>query len=146
MQETDLSSIVEQLREEEGRLGDQQAELKDRLACVETDLKRVRGALSALGEKPVTKSGGKPAATKKEVIQVIADVLQSQGTVEKEALRQSVEARLAEKGKSRQGLALRFEEALKDHRFVDTPGGYRLASESQAEQATSSELYSVRSS
>ncbi len=144
MQETELRPIVEQLRREESRLGAQQAELKAGLATVEVDLKRVRGALLALGEKPVTKSGGKPAATKKEVTRMIADVLQSQGTVEKEALRRSVEARLAERGKSRQGLALRFEEALKDPRFVSTPSGYRLPSGSQEEPWPSGEVGPAR--
>ncbi len=124
MQDTDLSSIVEQLRQEERRLGTQQAELTVALTSLEADLKRVRGALSALGEKPATKSGRKAAATKKDVIQGISDVLRNQGAVENDALRRSVEAQLAEMGKSRQGLALRFEEALKDPRFVNTPAGY----------------------
>jgi hypothetical protein len=144
MQDTDLSSIVEQLRQEERRLGTQQAELTVALTSLEADLKRVQGALSALGEKPATKSGRKAAATKKDVIQVISDVLHSQEVVENVALRRSVEVQLGEMGKSRQGLALRFEEALKDPRFVNTPAGYRLASGFQVEQGPTSEAHSIR--
>ena len=144
MQDTDLSSIVEQLRQEESRLGTQQAELKVKLTSVEADLKRVRGALSALGEKPAAKAGGKPAATKKDVVQAVSHVLENHEVVAHDDIRRGVEAQLADRGKSRQGLALRLEEALKDPRFVNTPSGYRLASDSDVKEEAGSEVYPIR--
>jgi hypothetical protein len=141
MQETTLSSIVQQLREEESRLGAQQGKLKVELATVEAHLNRVRGALSALGQKPAGKATAKRAATKRDVIQAICDVLENQGVVKNEALRRSVETQLGQMGKSRQGLALRFEEALNDPRFVNTPAGYRLASDAQVDEGATSEAH-----
>lgn len=127
MTESNLCSVVDQLRKEEERLGKEQARVNQELRTVEAEMKRVRAALAALGEKTTGKAAAKPAATKKDVIRVVAEVLSDQGVVEKEALRTVVQEKLAEEGKTRQGFALRFEEALKEKKFVDSPGGYRMA-------------------
>ncbi len=131
--ESKLSSIVSQLREEETRLGEKVEELKKKLGSVESERKQITQALAAIEGKPkVRKERQKSttkAATKAEVIAHVEAILAEQELVEKADLKELVQERVVASGKSKMGLALRIKEALADSRFVDTPGGYRLASE-----------------
>ncbi len=132
METNQLNAIVEQLQEEKVRIEEAKAELKEKLKATEEELKGVEGALSALGVKPTGKgSGKKKAATKSEVIQLVEALLKDHGVVEEASLKTLVEQQLKEAGKSFMGLSLRFKEALKDSRFVDSPSGYRLADETE---------------
>ena len=64
---------------------------------------------------------------------MIQRLLEEQGVVEKKTLQQGVKAALAQGGKSRRVFKSRFEAALADPQFVDSPSGYRLAEEGGAE-------------
>jgi hypothetical protein len=137
MTDTNLGSVVEQLRAEQDRLVARERALQSELSMLQRDLKRVRGALAALGEKANTnKAAAKPAATKEDVVVAICQVLSDETVLAHDALRAKVEAALRAAGKSRRGLALRLQEALKDSRFADTPSGYRLRSELDEREAT----------
>ena len=132
METNQLDAIVEQLEAEKVRIEEAKAELKEKLKATEDELKRVEAALSALGVKPTGKgTAKKKAATKSEVTQLVEALLKDHGVVEEESLKALVEQKLKEAGKSLIGLSLRFREALKDPRLVDSPAGYRLADETE---------------
>ena len=132
METNQLDAIADQLQAEKVRIEKVKAELKEDLKATEDQLKRVEGALSALGVKPTANgTEKKKAATKIEVTQIVEALLKDHGVVEEENLKAFVEQKLKEAGKSFIGLALRLKEALKDPRFVDSPAGYRLADETE---------------
>ena len=114
-----LATAVEELRAEETRIQTDLDELRRRVKSGETQLKQIQRALSVLAEKPRSKSANhKPAATRKEVIAAIAEILSTTASVDEAELKQLVADKLASVGKSRIGLALRFTEAMNDGRFV----------------------------
>ena len=123
-----VKEIIEQLRSEQQRLQTEREEAAATVKRIDSELKQVQGALRELGQKQSSKSG-KQAATKKQVVAAIEELLQERGVVEKDTLKAAAEEKMVAAGKSRQGFALRFEEAIKDERFVDSPSGYRLKTE-----------------
>ena len=141
-----VNEIVEKLRSEEARLKQQMEKLQVQVRNMESELSQVQGALVALGQKPAGKASGKPikpAASKREIIAAISEVLHEQGVMETNALRELVEGRMANKGRSRQGFAGRFAEAIEDPRFVETPGGWRLNQDSEHEGETQASMIAV---
>jgi hypothetical protein len=129
-----VNEIVEKLRFEEARLKQQVEKLRAQFARCESDLTQVQAALVALGEKPKAKSGGKPMrtrASKREIMTAIADVLGKHGVVETTRLKAMVEKMFEDRGHGRQGFSVRFNESLEDARFVETPGGWRLAADQE---------------
>ena len=73
------------------------------------------------------KKSGKRAAGKADVVKLIHSVLSEDAVLEEAELKQRIEERLGLDGFSRMGFALRFKEALADPKFIDSPGGIRLA-------------------
>ena len=137
-----FDSIVEQLRRHEQKLSAELSELETARKALVTDQKRVQAALTALGErreKPTRgKATAKPAPTRREVIAVMARILQQHAPLEKELLKSRVEQQIELEGKSKMGLALRFEEALQDNKqFVQTPGGWNLAASAEGDTGDS---------
>lgn len=135
-----VNEIVEKLRFEEARLKQHVEKLRAQFAKCESELTQVQAALVALGEKPKAKASGKPMrtrASKREITMAIADVLGKHGVVETTRLKAIVE-KLFE-GRGRQGFSVRFNESLEDARFVETPGGWRLAAEHEQEGEPESE-------
>ena len=123
MENARLEEITQQLRDEEEKLNAEAADLRGQLTGVEEDLKRVQGALKQLGEKPAKgQKAGKPgrgvpknpAPTKEDVKTAIAEVRRELGELSAEKLQAEVEKRIVDAGMSRNGLALRFKEAMKD--------------------------------
>jgi hypothetical protein len=131
-----VNEIVEKLRLEETRLKQQVEKLRAQFAKYESELTQVQAALVALGEKPKPKAAGKPMrtrASKREIIAAISEVLGQHGVVETGRLKAAVEKSLDDRGRSRQGFSVCFNESLEDARFVETPGGWRLAAEHEAD-------------
>lgn len=121
-----VNDILKRLRDEHELLALKRTKLKHATKENEDELKRIETALSALGEKPANRKSSKRAATKNNVIAVIELALQERSPRKKEELMECTKLAIADGGKSLQGFALRFKEAIQDSRFVDTPEGYRL--------------------
>jgi len=132
-----LGEIINQLRLEEAALLENIVRLKTELAAHDADVKRVREALKALGEKPKSKGAKKPAPSKDDVIQAMQSVLSHNAPLDLESLRSEVESHIVETGKSRMGFAMRFKEALAESRFVDHGRGYELSTSIAGEDKAS---------
>ena len=142
-----LSDAIEQLKQEEAAILERYNEAMKIVADSQVAISGVQQALIALGEKPAAKinskaatpkstKASKPAPSKVDVIELVTSALQERGVLEKDALKEAVQNRLGEAGKSRQGFALRFKEALADSRFVESPAGYRITEESHVEEVS----------
>ncbi len=129
MTEIQVETIVAELTREQARLRERVTALQTELAAIEAALARVNGALEALRGKEKSQRSRRPAASKQNVIELVAAVLSERQPLRRDALRQEVERRVLASGKSRMGLALRFKEALGESRFVATPAGIRLDDE-----------------
>lgn len=132
-----LTNVIEQLRQEEETILEQGQQALRILSELQPQLAKVQLALKALGEKTTGKLNtganqkgqrqvGKAAATKSEVVTLVLEVLSEQGLVGHDALRERVQAKVVELGRSRQGFSLRFAEALKDERITESADGYRM--------------------
>ena len=142
MESRSLEAIKEQLQKERDQLHAKAEKLRGELATLDSDLSRIAAAIAALdGLQPslaAVKAGKplkerkrllNPAAGKRDVIEYVRAILESEGVVEQSALRSLVEAQLTKAGFTRMGFSLRFKEALADAQFVDTPAGVRLKEE-----------------
>jgi poly-gamma-glutamate capsule biosynthesis protein CapA/YwtB (metallophosphatase superfamily) len=146
MEQNYLAGIRAELRREETRLCAALNEQQGLAKQSEVGLERVRSALAALGEKRAARGKAKkPAASKDEVTEAAATVLCEHGAMEQDELKEKTETVVTGNGKSLQGFALRFREALKDSRFVDAPGGFRLAEDVSGEGRSKTEA-SIQSS
>ena len=134
MTDTQINSIENDLTEAESQLIATLDGLREQVALNEAKLKRVRKALRALTGESATKGRmKKPAANRSDVCTAIASVLEQQEVAAEADLKTAVAQRISTTGKSLQGFALRFRDALADsERFVNTPDGYRLASQEVA--------------
>jgi sugar-specific transcriptional regulator TrmB len=126
MADIQVEAIVEELTREQARLRDRLTALKAELAEIEAALARVTGALDSLRGREKAKRTRRPAASKQDVIELVAEVLSENQPLRRDALRQEVEQRVLASGKSRMGLALRFKEALREAQFVATASGIQL--------------------
>ncbi|MEM7811337.1 MAG: hypothetical protein AAF532_07670 [Planctomycetota bacterium] len=124
--------IAGALREELHPLDEEANRLRQRLAELDAQRDRLNAALLALSGESQTKKrkrSGKPAATKAEVIDVIAGLLRDNTTLAPDDLKDLTKDKVAnDLGKGLNGFALRFREALADPMFVQGPDGLiRLA-------------------
>jgi hypothetical protein len=136
MSESRLADIREQLLAEQNRIGENLEAARGKVRELEAELEQIQNML-AVGERRTAKGAGrrkKRCLSRDDVSELIASVLGEKGVVGEEELKELVEQRAVEAGCSRTGLALRFKEAIKDDRFVDSPGGYRL--EDQTSEAS----------
>ena len=110
-----MNTVVEQLHAEESRLEARVKELRGETHSTESELKKVRAALAALGEKPARtkRRSSKPAPTQEDVARLIAEVTSQRGDVPEDELKRLVEAQLREGGNSLVGFGLRFSQALR---------------------------------
>ena len=60
------------------------------------------------------------------MIELVSQALGERGVMDRDTLKTEVEAQLSATGRSRQGFALRFHEALKDEAFIETEQGFQL--------------------
>ncbi len=96
-----VNEIVEKLRSEEARLKQQVEKLQVQFRDAESELTQIQAALVALGQKPAGKATSKPikpAASKREIVAAIAEVLDEQGVVETTALKGSRRAKVDDQG------------------------------------------------
>ena len=126
-----FEAIVAQLTEEESRLSQRRAQLSTDLQSVESDLRRAQAALAALVNEsssaaPKKKRERPLGPTRKQITSLVAEVLQDLGALDEDRLRAEVASRLKDKRISQVGFAARFREALGDHRFDESPHGWRL--------------------
>jgi len=145
MDSKNLVDLIGQLGKERDGLDAKANKLRAELAQVETDLGRINTAVDALtGKEPATspkkapkkRKAGKPAPSREDVTGQMVALLEGEGVLVEEQLKEKVEARLIKEGFSRMGLALRFKEALNDEQFIDSPGGIRLVSAEEAVAAS----------
>lgn len=100
---------------------------------IRTSLKSLDAALKALrGSEPIATHQKKPAATTSEVVELTIEVLSSGGSQSTDRLMELIGEKLALCGKSRSGLKLRVQQALRDPRFHEDEEGYRLRALDQA--------------
>lgn len=133
-----MDAVIQQLREEETLLQTQRSELEQQIKELEENVKRVRAALVALGEKPAGRAARKKASStqapsKDEIANVLAEILGSSGALETDSLRAEAEDRLRSKGQLRVSFTGRFQEALEDDRFIESPAGWKLVDETESE-------------
>lgn len=134
-----VNQIVEQLKSEEARLKAAAEKLKQQVKHNESELTRIQSALAALGNKPAGKASRKtlkPAPTKVDVIAAMESALADNRTLDTDALKAIVQEAVSDSGKSKQGFALRFAEAIKHERFVESAEGYRLVQPHHESNAT----------
>jgi hypothetical protein len=94
---------------------------------IKASLKSLNAALRALGSPEQSATGTKKkAATTAEVIAMVTEVLSSVEEMSLEQLAKYVGEKLLAMGKSRNGLRLRLEQAVRDSRFSRTNKGFRL--------------------
>ena len=134
MTDTRINSIENDLTEAESQLIATLDGLREQVALNEAKLKRVRKALRALTGELATKGRTKkPAANRSDVCTAIASVLEQQEVATEADLKVMAAKHISASGKSLQGFALRFRDALADNeRFVNASDGYRLASQEVA--------------
>ena len=124
-QPLNTESIVGELAKAEQSLTSKEDQLVDELVVVRHDLKRVRGAKNCLVEKRASKSGRR-APTKAEVSKAIIAVLKEHGPQTEDNLRASVLMIMTKGGRSKQGFALRFKEAMRHEQLTITAEGISL--------------------
>lgn len=139
MESSRLEVIQQQLQQERSEVHAKADQLRDQLHRLDDELARMDAALAALAGTPLAsgkaakakerKKVETPSPKKADVVAVIRDTLHKKGVIEPDALKAVVEQQLVAAGFSRLGLAMRFQEALADSRFVDTPAGIRLKEE-----------------
>jgi hypothetical protein len=123
-----LADIRERLLAEQERTTQELEAARLKVEELEAELEQVRQML-AVGEK--RRGRGKTrtkrrAASCDVVSEAIAFVLRHKGVVAEKELTQLVRKRLGKSGHSLTGLAPRLREALRDDRFIESVGGYRL--------------------
>lgn len=112
--ESSLTEVVENLKREKQRISSELEAVRLEARKKENGLKRVNAALSALEGEPTRKgkkrkNNGKPSATKRQVEDIVKELVEGGMTIEAEdELQREVEKRLVEQGFSLAGLALRF--------------------------------------
>jgi hypothetical protein len=122
-----LSTVVEQLRAEENRLASGLEQLRHQVRDALAEQKQIRRALAALSGASRSKTTAKrPAPTRNDVVRAMIELLQANGALPEEQLKQQIAHKLQESGKSRAGFALRYKEALADGRFSRDEQGVRL--------------------
>ena len=125
-----IESVVSTLQEEEQALLSRKSELDQQSKEIEVALKRVHGALSALGERGASKTGRKNATSKpspdKNTVRDAVCATLGNSVLEADDLKTAVGERLGELGYSRVGLSLRLKEVLSEDAFAESPDGYRM--------------------
>lgn len=116
------------LRAREARLESEVAENEARVRRSREALRRVRRALALLTD-PGDADGGGAVETLAEaaVVAFLETELMREGELAEAEIRSRVAAHSAAAGKKCRGLHLRVGKALKDPRFVEKAGSYRLA-------------------
>ena len=116
---TELRSQLAPIEAEENRLRATLTELKDQR-------KKLEAALSVLGggpQKARPPRQTKACATKPEVVQIVADLLVSNGPMELPDLEGLTKERLVEANRSLSGLGLRLKEVLREEQFQVSQSG-----------------------
>ena len=131
-----IETAIATLQDEEKTLLDQKSELDQKASELDSSLKRVRGALSALGALSPTRAGSrkgstKPSPDKAAVRDAVRASLQSQ-PLQMDALRAEVERQLSERGYSRMGLSLRLKEVLGEDEFSESAEGRLISMQAAA--------------
>lgn len=125
-----IDSVVSTLEAEEQQLLSQKADLDRQASELDAALRRIKGALKALGaassaKSETKKAPAKPSPDKAVVREAVLASLQGK-TLKENELRTDVEQFLAERGFSRMGLSLRLKEVLREESLTESPDGYQL--------------------
>ncbi|QEG37693.1 hypothetical protein [Bythopirellula goksoeyrii] len=140
-----IDTVIASLQDEEKTLLSRKTDLDQQASELEAALKRIRGALSALGVASATrtkskKGPSKPSPDKHLVRDAVTASLQEQA-LHLEPLRVEVERQVVERGYSRMGLSLRLKEVLGEDRFTRASHDDQLIMlQDPAAKSTTSEL------
>ncbi|MBA5868340.1 MAG: hypothetical protein GDA67_16730 [Nitrospira sp. CR1.3] len=116
-----LDQVAEQLRAEMCRLVDAKNELNEQAHQLDSELKVLRAALGALGDKKRVsreqKNAIKKALTTSEVVSLVESALAKCNGMAVDSLRTEIERQARSNGRTLIGFHLRFGKAIKDERF-----------------------------
>jgi hypothetical protein len=139
-----VAQIIEQLQDQERTLATEVDRISSQLTCKKTEIKSIQDAIRALQQRSAKRSSkkpSKPSVNKQDVVSAIQDALQDETPMTADALKEAVQEKLQQEGKSMQGFALRFKEALADSRFVTSAAGYRLTNSFDSPEAGEVDSY-----
>ena len=120
MTSENMGEIVDTLRNAESRLRAQHGAATQTAKNLADELRKVEKAIAALLGQERPRSPAQPkteSPSGEEVVEYLASILKNEGPLKEPELRQKLNERAQEQGKSRKGLHFRFKKAIKDERF-----------------------------
>ncbi len=124
-----LNDVTTTLHKEADQLQEKLTTTRSQAKEIEANLKRLQAALSALeGKTPKKTRATKPPVTQNQISKAVTDALGDGRVLTKADIKERLDQAATKAGKSRVGLALRLDQALKDDTIEETGGKYRLAS------------------
>ncbi len=131
MSENNLDTILEGLRSEEKLLSLELSALESKVTDVRTQLDKVLAGISGLtgdgggrlGARRLNKGSG---LTEPEVLSMLESILKEQGAMSLEDLKKKAGEAAKAQARSRSGLHLRVQGALKNGRFSETEGRWSV--------------------
>lgn len=134
-----IDSAISTLQDEEETLLREKSKLDQQASELETALKRIRGARTALGVRSPGKSSGKKGAAKpspdKQIVREVVIATLPDKSLQADELKTGVELQIKERGYSRMGLSLRLKEVLGEDQFIQSADGYHLVPNQDASSA-----------
>lgn len=135
-----LDALQSKLQEQRAVLAANADKIREELAAYDTQLGRMDAALAALSGSATPQAAAKvgkrekrrsvaQAATKAQVVSLIAEELALHKVIKEDELKTRIEQKLVATGRSRMGYSLRFKEAVTDSQFVHASDGIRINNE-----------------
>lgn len=135
MDTAQLTAVTTTLKAEEAKLQEQLTEHQQAAKDIQSNLDRLRTAIKALDTNHTTRKqrgpNTKPTVTQGQVSKAVTDALGNGRVLTKADIKERLEQAATKAGKSRVGLVLRLDQALKDGSIQESGGKYRLASSSK---------------
>jgi len=127
-----LTDVTTTLHKEADQLQQKLTTTRTQAKEIEANLKRLHAALSALeGKSPKKTRATKPPVTQAQISKAVTDALGDGRTLTKADIKERLDLVATKAGKSRVGLALRLDQALKADNIQQTDGKYHLATTSK---------------
>ena len=123
-----LTDVTTTLHKEADQLQNKLTTTRTQAKEIEANLKRLQAALSALEDKSPNKKtrATKPPVTQAQISKAVTDALGDGRTLTKADIKERLDKAATNAGKSRVGLALRLDQALKADNIEQTDGKYHL--------------------
>lgn len=127
------NDLVPNLESSIAEIEKQLAQINDQRRQVTAQLKQMQSLLNSLTNGATEATKRKPSPTHSDVTTAVVAILEKNGPSHAEVLKEGVETRLTEAGKSRLGLAIRLKQVLSSDQFVESDGVYTLAASAPTE-------------